>query len=177
MQEQQAGPGAGAAGPAGASAGPASAFPGITHAKLEHIFRYIDDQQNSAQENLPTSPAASRECLPGASGLERAEGPPPPEAARQRHKGKRTLRKPLHAPVKPECGDGAARPAVHVGGGGGGGDARRLGAIQALPSGLRGRRVMNLGIFSKGKAVASTSSGECVRARDRWQEQTIWLTS
>ncbi|KAJ2157706.1 hypothetical protein GGF46_004309 [Coemansia sp. RSA 552] len=141
--------------------GPPNMRPQMPQGKLEHIFRYIDDQLNSSQDSVPMTPAMSRAQLVsperggGGDAAEALDARPRGEAAgrramRQLRKGKRTLRKGLHMPVGSAQPDSRSPP----------GDAVAcLGPVQARPSSIREQRPRPLGIFNRGRAAVSTNAG------------------
>ncbi|KAJ2083228.1 hypothetical protein H4R24_000965 [Coemansia sp. RSA 988] len=137
----------------------------ISQGKLEHILRYIEDQQSANKQRLTMSSAGSRDtpsdryCSRLRQTDEKEAGTAVmAEASRQpAHKGKRTLHKRLHIPTRtaqPAPLEPAA-PGMHLREG----EVSFLGTIQALPTGSKGHKTRHLGIFNKGKAVVSTNSG------------------
>ncbi|KAJ2451191.1 hypothetical protein EV183_003775 [Coemansia sp. RSA 2336] len=125
----------------------------ISYGKLHHIFRLIDDQLNFTQESLPdaseynTPPAVNDAMAVPLSDM--PEHGTSVRPMRQLRKGKRNLRKSLQPPARseqtPDCS-------------GGGGN---LNTIQAQPAAASSQqRPRYLGIFNKGKAVASSRIGK-----------------
>ncbi|KAJ2123424.1 hypothetical protein IW147_002637 [Coemansia sp. RSA 720] len=138
------------------SSAPTSLRPQISYGKLEHIFRYIDDQLNSTQDSLPMSPGVSGDLLEGNSGTslplrKQPESETSVRPLRQLRKGKRNLRKPLQPPARTEQ---TREPVAFEEGAQG-----CLGAIHVLPVRSERQRPRHLGIFNKGKAVASSCPG------------------
>ncbi|KAJ2786111.1 hypothetical protein H4R18_000143 [Coemansia javaensis] len=167
---------------AGSCAAQAQAGQSRPHVRDPQMARYFHDLLNVTQENLPTSPLASRAVLPVA-GPERAEAPhtaqqqqqqqqqqqpPPPAAPRSARRG---ARKVLHIPGRTTA-DGTERMAE--------GEVPRFGAIQAQPAGSRARLARGLAIFNRGKAVASSGSappGDAAPARDLGAYGSVLLRS
>ncbi|KAJ2616471.1 hypothetical protein H4S08_000779 [Coemansia sp. RSA 1365] len=153
-------------------------YAGISHGKLEHIFRYIEDQQNSNKQRLSIPSSVPREtvsdrCCSISQHTDKKEDgiAAMPEASRQpAHKGKRALHKRLHIPtrtVQPPAEPTA--PGMHLREG----EVSCLGTIQALPTGTKGHKTRHLGIFNKGKAVVSTNSGSAFSEREFLQNANI----
>ncbi|KAJ2560941.1 hypothetical protein GGH12_004399 [Coemansia sp. RSA 1822] len=141
------------------SSAPTSLRPQISYGKLEHIFRYIDDQLNSTQDSLPMSPGVSGDLLEGNSGTslplrKQPESETSVRPLRQLRKGKRNLRKPLQPPARTEQ---TREPVAFEEGAQG-----CLGAIHVLPVRSERQRPRHLGIFNKGKAVASSCPASVV---------------
>ncbi|KAJ2809032.1 hypothetical protein H4R20_000455 [Coemansia guatemalensis] len=148
-------------------------YSGISHGKLEHIFRYIEDQQNSNKQRLTMTAAGSREtlsekcCSRSRQTDERDAGTVvTAEASRQpAHKGRRALHKRLHIPTRTASQPSPSGP-VAPGTPLREGEVPFLGTIQALPTGSKGQKPRHLGIFNKGKAVVSTNSGSAFSERE-----------
>ncbi|KAI8326251.1 hypothetical protein GQ54DRAFT_294945, partial [Martensiomyces pterosporus] len=162
---------------------PAAQHPRMPKEKLDHIFKYIDCQLNYTQESLPKPDIYSESRTPNSGGgvaasksavcssteeqhmlnqlATRAGGEPAEGQTQcQRRNGRRSMRRSLRIPSakrpKEQQPDMEAPPNRH-GRTSDNEGTMHLGAIMArLPSARNGSR--HLGIFNKGKAVASGSA-------------------
>ncbi|KAJ2850388.1 hypothetical protein IWW36_001940 [Coemansia brasiliensis] len=147
------------AGDVGSSFNDTNRHPNISHGKLEHIFRHIEDQLNFTQESLPDAsddrvpPAVNNDmAVPLADAPEHGTSVRP---MRQLRKGKRNLRKSLQPPARTE----QTPEPVDCSGNGEHGYLNTIQTQLSTTSSQQRPRSRYLGIFNKGKAVASSRIG------------------
>ncbi|KAJ2214670.1 hypothetical protein EV179_002775 [Coemansia sp. RSA 487] len=169
----------------------AAAHPRMSETKLELVLNYIENQMNISQGSLPMT-EASREFIRktnsrcGQKAAEQlstantetseaiAQHQQQQQLNRRRREKRASLRKDLHSPTKgtrnelPAAHNGttvAATTSSHAAV-----SAHCFGAIHAQPSKKKEPK-RHLGIFNKGKAVASKSSGKNIPTANTYSAQ------